>query len=91
MKLYIFTSDNGDGSRGVYFTLDSNVVEALQTAYDNDETDYESLGCDGDGFGYTTVIVPDDSTPKSLGISVLDEDNLQENVKSYLKELNNEN
>lgn len=71
--LYVLIRDGGDGSSYPYYTLDSDLIAKLQEAYDDDRMDYENgIGCDGDGFHYDTIQVPDDATPESLGISVID-------------------
>lgn len=67
-KLYILTSDRGDGSRGVHFTLNKEWIDAQQARFNNDELDYDSIGVDGDGFSYLTLNVSDDATLESLGI-----------------------
>lgn len=70
--LYILTSDGGDGSRGVHFTFDKDFIDLLQKKYDNDELDYDSLGVDGDGFGYATLTVPDDFTLQNHSDAAVD-------------------
>lgn len=67
-KLFILTSDGGDGSRSVHFTMNQAFIDHLQERADNDELDYDHMGVDGDGFGYETLTVPDDFTLISLGI-----------------------
>lgn len=76
MKLYILVQDCGDGSSILSFTTDTKLINKLQEAYDDGTMDYENgIGVDGDGFSYTTLNVPDDSTPESLGIySFIQED-----------------
>lgn len=75
MKLYILISDGGDGSYYPQFTLNPALIDKLDKAYDEDLMNYDNgIGCDGDGFHYSTVEVPDGSTPKSLGIRVLADD-----------------
>jgi len=71
--LYVLVSDGGDGSYYPQYTLDPELISKFQTAVDNDRMDYENgIGCDGDGFHYDTIQVPDDATPESLGIDVID-------------------
>jgi len=71
--LYVLIKDGGDGSSYPCYTLDSDLIAKLQEAHDNDRMDYENgIGVDGDGFHYDTIQVPDDATPESLGISVID-------------------
>lgn len=78
MKLYIFTSDCGDGSRGIHYCLSKAWVDKQKARADNDELDYDDIGMDGDGFGYDTINVPDGSTKESLGIHYLIEDDEDE-------------
>ena len=74
MKLYILISDGGDGSYYPRFTLNPDLIKKLDDAYNQDLMDYDNgIGCDGDGFHYSTVEVPDDSTAESLGIRVLED------------------
>lgn len=74
-NLYVLISNGGDGSYYPRFTFDKELIDALQQAHDDDEMDYENgIGCDGDGFHYETMTVPDDSTAESLGISLIDDD-----------------
>lgn len=74
MKLYVLISDGGDGSYYPHYTLNPELIEKLQEAYDRDLMCYDNgIGCDGDGFHYDTITVPDGSTPESLGIDVLDD------------------
>jgi hypothetical protein len=69
MLLYVLVKSNGDGSYSAKYTLNPKHIEILQKAYDQDMIDADGgLGVDGDGFGYDTINVPDDSTYKSLGI-----------------------
>lgn len=86
MKLYILINNGGDGSYHPSFVLDKNVIDRLQEAYDQDLMDYENgPGVDGDGFHYTTVEVPDGSTPKSLDVgeySFITMENVHEYVKA---------
>lgn len=67
-KLFVLTSDGGDGSRGTHYTFNEAFVKRMEERYDNDELDYDALGVDGDGFGYDTLTVPDECTLESLGI-----------------------
>jgi hypothetical protein len=68
--LYILISDGGDGSYYPQYTMNSELIAKLHDAYDEDRMDYcNGIACDGDGFHYDVIQVPDDSTPESLGIS----------------------
>lgn len=82
MKLFILVSDGGDGSYHPVYTLDPALIAKMKEAADSGKMDYENgYGCDGDGFHYDTIEVPDGSTAESLGISkygFIDEDFLEE-------------
>ena len=68
--LYVLVSNSGDGSYAINFTMNSDWIDAQQEAYDNGDVDYEyGIGIDGDGFSYSTIMVPKGSTLKSLGIT----------------------
>jgi hypothetical protein len=70
VPLYALVSDCGDGSYAINFTMNSDWIDAQQEAYDNGDVDYEyGIGIDGDGFSYSTIMVPKGSTLKSLGIT----------------------
>lgn len=74
-KLFIIISDGGDGSYYPQYTMNEELIKKLDLAYDEDRMSYDSgIGCDGDGFHYDTLNIPDECTPESLGISVLDDD-----------------
>ena len=73
--LYVLVSDGGDGSYSVQYTLNPDLIKEMNEAYDDERMTYENgMGCDGDGFHYDTINVPADSTAKSLGITVIDDD-----------------
>lgn len=82
MKLYVLISNGGDGSYYPNYTLRDDLIEAMQDAYNADLFDYDSLGCDGDGFHYDTIIVPDGSTRESLDINLIEDD--PEDLAYYL-------
>lgn len=69
MKLYVLVCDGGDGSYHPQYILDQKVMDKMN------QLDAEGLlpdgWSDGDGFHLDWINVPDDSTPESLGISVL--------------------
>lgn len=72
--LYVLISNGGDGSYYPRYTLNPDLMAKLEEAADADKMDYENgIGCDGDGFHYDTIQVPADSTPESLGITVIDD------------------
>lgn len=67
-KLFVLVQDNCDGSYSTVFTMNEEWIKLQQEKYDNDELDYDSVGCDGDGFHYKVLNVPDECTLQSLGI-----------------------
>ena len=74
MKLYVLISDGGDGSYYPHYTLNPDLIAKLEEADERGLMTYENgIGCDGDGFHYDTITVPDGSTPESLGITVLED------------------
>lgn len=73
--LYVLISDGGDGSYYPHYTFNTELIEKLEKAADEDKMDYDNgIGCDGDGFHYETLNVPVECTAESLGISVMDDD-----------------
>lgn len=68
-KLFVLVSNGGDGSYYPHFTFNEEWIERRHEAYDLDELEYDSLGCDGDGFHYEVLTVPDECTLQSLGVS----------------------
>jgi hypothetical protein len=68
-ELYILISDGGDGSYYPYYTFNKEWVNEQERRSDEGELDYDSLGCDGDGFHYDTINVPTECTLQTLGIS----------------------
>lgn len=76
-KLYILIANGGDGSYYPKYVMDKKVIDRLQKAADNETMDYEfGVGMDGDGFHYATLNLPDECTPKSLGIKLMDTDDV---------------
>ncbi len=74
-KLYILISDGGDGSYSPRYTMNPELIKKLQAAADEDRMTYENgVGVDGDGFHYSSVLLPDECTPESLKITVLPDD-----------------
>jgi len=67
-KLFVLISNNGDGSSSAQYTFNAEWIKKKEAAYHNGEFDYDSLGCDGDGFHYDELTVPDECTLASLGI-----------------------
>lgn len=67
--LYILIGDGDDGSYYATFTMNTELINKLQEAYDAGVMGHENgVGVDGDGFHYTTIQVSDDATYESLGI-----------------------
>lgn len=74
-NLYILVSDGGDGSYYPNYTFNPELIAKLEKAYDNGTMDYcNGIGCDGDGFHYETLTVPDECTAESLGTQMLPDD-----------------
>jgi hypothetical protein len=67
--LYILVNDCQDGSYSLQYTFNKKIIDCCQESYDNDEYCWPSTGCDGDGFSYTELTLPDECTYESLGIS----------------------
>jgi hypothetical protein len=65
-KLFVLISDSGDGSFAPRFTFNEKWIEQRES---DPEACYPDLGCDGDGFHYKVLTVPDECTLQSLGIS----------------------
>jgi hypothetical protein len=66
--LYVLVSNGGDGSYYPHYTFNAEFIQKMDDANDAGTLDYESLGCDGDGFHYDTIQVPDECTLESMGI-----------------------
>jgi hypothetical protein len=67
-KLFVLVQDCGDGSFYPRYTFDTKWIHEMEMnspKYDGEG----SLGCDGDGFHYDILMVPDECTLESLGIS----------------------
>jgi len=67
--LYVLVSDGGDGSYYPHYTFNEAWIKAREALADADKLDYQSMGCDGDGFHVDTLTLPDECTYESLGIS----------------------
>jgi hypothetical protein len=68
-KLYLLVQDCGDGSYAIQYTFNEDWIKKQEARYDRGEIygpDY--CGCDGDGFHYDVLNVPDECTYESLGI-----------------------
>jgi hypothetical protein len=72
--LYVLICNAGDGSNYLQFSMSSEWIAKQQERDNNGELDYDSVGVDGDGFSYTTLNIPEEATPESLGIGELLED-----------------
>lgn len=88
MNLYMLINDGGDGSYYPVFIVDREVLKEIEKLSDQGFWDFENgFGCDGDGFHYTTLKVPEDSTPESLGLSAgsfYDKGDLERWKENYL-------
>lgn len=73
MKLFVICGNGGDGSTYPNFVLDEALIERLDEYSLSDEVSdwFLETYCDGDGFHYTTINVPDGSTAESLGVSIM--------------------
>lgn len=69
MNLYILIQDDGDGSFYPKFVADDEVMDEIKQLVEEDLWNCENgAGCDGDGFHYTTLKIPDGSTAESIGL-----------------------
>lgn len=67
-KLFVLIADGGDGSYSPQYTFNEEWINDKQVLFDAGEYEYPEPGCDGDGFNYRILTVPDECTLKSLGI-----------------------
>ena len=69
-KLFVLTSDSGDGSYSTQYTMSEEWIakQHEREVADDFEYDGSDIGVDGDGFHYDTLTVPDECTLASLGI-----------------------
>lgn len=77
MLLYIIISNSGDGSFSTNYTLDPDVITELESQESDGTLDFERWS-DGDGFHYDTINVPDGSTAESLGVGLIDLEDVQQ-------------
>jgi len=63
--LFVLISDGGDGSYYPRYTFNAEWIKKCE---EDDDRCYPDLGCDGDGFHYDTLEVPEECTLESLGI-----------------------
>lgn len=66
-KLFVLISNGGDGSYYPHYTFNEEWIEAQNAKDSRGDLDCESLGCDGDGFHYDVLMVPNECTLESLG------------------------
>lgn len=67
-RLFVLVSDGGDGSYSTHYTFNEEWIQRREAKGDYGELEHGDLGCDGDGFHYDTLTVPEESTLESLGI-----------------------
>lgn len=67
-KLFVLISDGGDGSYYPHYTFNEAWIKEMEEKDQNNELEYDSIGCDGDGFHYDTITVPEECTLVSLNI-----------------------
>lgn len=67
--LFILINDGGDGSFYPRFTFNAEWIAMMDEKDADGELGYPDIGCDGDGFHYTTLNVPEECTLESLGIT----------------------
>jgi hypothetical protein len=63
-KLFVLVNDCGDGSYHPQYTMNEEWILRIEGNLDR----YYGVGCDGDGFHYSVLTVPDECTLESLGI-----------------------
>lgn len=66
--LFILINDGGDGSFYPRFTFNAEWIAMMDEKDDAGDLCWPTIGCDGDGFHYTTLTVPEECTLESLGI-----------------------
>lgn len=74
-KLYVLTSNNGDGSSSVCATFDKSLIDEMEDKYQDGTLDFETWS-DGDGFHYNTWTLPEECTAESMGFSELTRDDV---------------
>ena len=67
-KLFVLVNDLGDGSFSPIYTFNEEWIKRQEELDEEGELEYPDIGCDGDGFHYDILLVPDECTLKSLGI-----------------------
>lgn len=81
--LYVIISNGGDGSYYPTYTFSTKLIELLTRLHDEDKIDYETGYSDGDGFHYSTIMVPDECTAASMNIGVVGDELFQYYSKTY--------
>jgi hypothetical protein len=66
-KLYVLTSNGGDGSCYPQYTFNEAWIKKMEAADASGDLDYETWA-DGDGFHYDIMTVPEECTLESLSI-----------------------
>lgn len=73
--LYVLISDGGDGSYYPQYTFNTELIQKLEKAAEEDRMNYENgIGCDGGGFHYDVIQVPVECTPESMKLRMLPDD-----------------
>ncbi len=69
-KLFVLIADGGDGSYYPHYTFNEEWIKQTEerSRTNWDEMCDSHIGCDGDGFHYDVLMVPDECTLESLGI-----------------------
>lgn len=70
-KLFILVHDLSDGSFSTVYTFNEEWIKKQEELYEEGELEYPDIGCDGDGFHYDVLTVPDECTAESLGIRLI--------------------
>lgn len=88
-KLYILIADGGgDGSYHPCFTMDDDMFERMQEAYDNGDVDYEfTPGIDGDGFNYKTLNIPEFQMNALISLSEFQNTSGRQSFTVHLKKM----
>jgi len=67
-ELFVLVSDSGDGSYSTCYTFNKDWITNMEKLQEHGDLEYDDIGCDGDGFHYNVLIVPDECTLETLGI-----------------------
>lgn len=74
-KLFVLSTNCGDGSSNVYATFDQKLIRKMEKMYEKGTLNFERF-CDGDGFHYQTWNLPDECTVESVGFYELTKDKI---------------